>query len=191
MVSSSQILLSALYFQILSALYFRHSQKQSDSQPCNSLFPVVKILTMIIAVKPPTFPPLYATSSKSQCKPQCHYESLTLARRVLKKSFQIPLTGVTAILWVWEWGWAAEHLPLCQSVPPALQVLSTFPPEYKMQRKSVKRRNNNIQQYSTYLIAKTKNILLLILDQIQLKQEYKIKWTFRMVLIYRVSSYYI
>ena len=127
----------------------------------------------------PSFMPLPV----SQCKPQCHNESLTLARRVLKKSFQIPLTGVTAILWVWEWALAAEHLPLCQSVPPALQVLSTFPPEYKMQIKSVKRWNNNIQQYSTYLIAKTKKILLLILDQIQLKQEYEIKWTFRMVLI--------
>lgn len=40
-----------------------------------------------------------------QCKPQCHSENLTLARRVLKKSFQIPLTGVTAILWVESKAW--------------------------------------------------------------------------------------
>ena len=32
-----------------------------------------------------------------QCEPQCRCKNLTLPRRVLKKSFQIPLTRVTAL----------------------------------------------------------------------------------------------
>ena len=80
--------------------------EKPDSQPCNSLSAVIKILMMIIIIplKPPTFLP-FMPLPVCQCKLQCHSKNLTLARRVLKKSFQIPLTGVTAILWVESKAW--------------------------------------------------------------------------------------
>ena len=69
----------------------------------------------------PNISPFHPTSMQTLMPTR----NLTLAQRVLKKFFQIPLTDVTAFFEL-SVRWVGHRSSLC--VKAALQVLSTFPP---------------------------------------------------------------
>ena len=132
----SKVVASAAKSYCLLCLLCPNNQptKLPDSQPCNLLFAVTKILTMIV---PQHFPLSFHFNANLNANAKFDFGTKSV-EEVLSNSFD----GCNSLLWVECKVGRPQKQPLCQSCTPSAL---NFPPLHKMQRKSVKRQSGNIQ----------------------------------------------